>query len=192
MRSVISRYDLTTNEGRLAALDAAAPIVASIKDRALRQMYAVDLDRWLGPGGSGLSAGEAQLVSLARVWLRNPDLVVLDEATARVDPVSEERLHLAVQRLISGRTALVVAHRLSTLRAVDDICVFDAGRLVEFGTRSDLSSDPSSRYHRLLTLAREQLVSRARLRQFPGRKSMSPCNSTHLPRSTLRCNDVTG
>lgn len=114
-----------------------------------------DLDRWLGPGGSGLSAGEAQLVSLARVWLRQPDLVVLDEATARVDPVSEERLHVAVQRLIAGRTALVVAHRLSTLRAVDDICVFDAGRLVEFGSRPALTADPASRYHRLLTLAHD-------------------------------------
>lgn len=131
-----------------------AAVAEALTDVGLAAL-ADDLDRWLGPGGSGLSAGEAQLVSLARVWLRNPDLVVLDEATARVDPVSEERLHVAVQRLISGRTALVVAHRLSTLRAVDDICVFDAGRLVEVGTRAALSGDPASRFHRLLTLARD-------------------------------------
>lgn len=116
-----------------------------------------DLDRPLGPGGVGLSAGEAQLVSLARVWLRRPDVVVLDEATARVDPESEARLHDAVLRLIRGRTAVVIAHRLSTLRAVDDICVFEAGRVVEFGPRAELAADPSSRFHRLLTLALENV-----------------------------------
>ena len=113
------------------------------------------IDRALGAGGAGLSAGEAQLLALARVWLRQPDLVVLDEATARVDPETEVRLEAAIARLIDGRTALVIAHRLSTLRHVDDIVVFDHGRVVEFGSRVDLAGDDESRFATLLALSLE-------------------------------------
>ncbi|MDW3216401.1 MAG: ABC transporter ATP-binding protein [Ilumatobacteraceae bacterium] len=111
--------------------------------------------RALGAGGAGLSAGEAQLLAMARVWLRNPDIVVLDEATARVDPETERRLEAAVQRLMRGRTTLIIAHRLSTLREVDDIIVFDAGQVVEHGDRDTLASDEHSRFGRLLGLALE-------------------------------------
>lgn len=113
------------------------------------------VDRALGAGGAGLSAGEAQLLAMARVWLRNPDIVVLDEATARVDPETERRLESAVQRLMQGRTTLIIAHRLSTLREVDDIIVFDAGRVVEHGERDVLAGDEQSRFGRLLELALE-------------------------------------
>lgn len=113
------------------------------------------LDRALGTGGAGLSAGEAQLLAMARVWLRDPDVVVLDEATARVDPETERRLEAAVQSLMRGRTTLIIAHRLSTLREVDDIIVFDAGHVVEFGERDALAADVGSRFHRLLELALE-------------------------------------
>jgi ABC-type multidrug transport system fused ATPase/permease subunit len=137
----------------------AAPTDAEV-ERALR---AVGLDslvdggvhRDLGAGGGGLSAGEAQLLAMARVWLREPDVVVLDEATARVDPETEVRLEHAVRQLMQGRTTLVIAHRLSTLREVDDILVFEGGRVVEFGDRARLAEDPSSRFHRLLALAQE-------------------------------------
>ncbi len=111
--------------------------------------------RALGAGGAGLSAGEAQLLAMARVWLRNPDVVVLDEATARVDPVTEERLEAAVQRLMSGRTTLIIAHRLSTLREVDEIVVFETGRIAEHGGRDELAADEGSRFRRLLDLALE-------------------------------------
>lgn len=111
--------------------------------------------RALGAGGAGLSAGEAQLLAMARVWLRNPDIVVLDEATARVDPETERRLEAAVRRLMRGRTTLIIAHRLSTLREVDDIIVFDAGHVVEHGDRDTLASDEHSRFGRLLGLALE-------------------------------------
>lgn len=125
-------------------------------DEALGQ---VGLDRfrgsamhqYLGPNGSGLSAGEGQLLALARVWFRCPDLIVLDEPTARVDPVTEERLEAAIATLFADRTVLVVAHRLSTLRHVDEIVVVDNGRVVEHGEREALTSDPTSHYHRLLT-----------------------------------------
>ena len=106
-------------------------------------------------GGSGLSAGESQLLALARVWLRNPDLVVLDEATARIDPQTEARLQLAVARLLEGRTAIIIAHRLSTLREVDDIVVVHEGRILEHGRRIDLEADVDGRFRRLLDLALE-------------------------------------
>jgi ABC-type multidrug transport system fused ATPase/permease subunit len=113
------------------------------------------IDRPLGAGGAGLSAGEAQLLAMARVWLRRPDLVVLDEATARVDPLTERRIERAMRELVHGRTALVIAHRLSTLREVDDIVVFERGEVVEFGPRDELVADPDSRFRRLLDLALE-------------------------------------
>lgn len=106
-------------------------------------------------GGSGLSAGESQLLALARVWLRNPDLVVLDEATARIDPDTEIRLQRAVSRLLEGRTAIIIAHRLSTLREVDDIVVVHEGRILEHGRRADLEADTDGRFRRLLDLALE-------------------------------------
>jgi ABC-type multidrug transport system fused ATPase/permease subunit len=122
----------------------------------LDQLAAGDLDRQLGAGGAGLSAGEAQLLAMARVWLRDPDLLVLDEATARIDPETEVKVESAVRSLISGRTTIVIAHRLSTLREVDEIVMFDAGRVVEHGVRDELAAAPASRYHRLLTLALER------------------------------------
>ena len=113
------------------------------------------LHRELGAGGAGLSAGEAQLLALARVWLRDPDLVVLDEATARVDPVTESLLDDALLALMRGRTTVVIAHRLSTLRHVDDILVLDHGRVREYGERTALALDPTSRFHHLLQIALE-------------------------------------
>ncbi|MCU1400675.1 MAG: HlyB/MsbA family transporter [Acidimicrobiales bacterium] len=111
------------------------------------------IHRPLGAGGTGLSAGEAQLLALARVWLRDPDLVVLDEATARVDPRTEARIEAGVRQLMSGRTTVIVAHRLSTLRHVDEIIVMDHGRVVEHGDRSVLAELEGGRFHHLLELA---------------------------------------
>ena len=122
----------------------------------LSTLVAGGIGRQLGAGGAGLSAGEAQLLALARVWLRNPDLVVLDEATARVDPETEAQLEAAIAELMKGRTALVIAHRLSTLRHVDEIVVLDHGKIVEHGDRKRLMGDDSSRFHHLLELALEE------------------------------------
>ena len=113
------------------------------------------IHRQLGSGGTGLSAGEAQLLALARVWLRQPDLIVLDEATARVDPQTEARIDQAVAALRKGRTTLIIAHRLSTLETVDDIVVFDHGGIGEFGKREDLVREGTSRFRQLLDLALE-------------------------------------
>ena len=128
-------------------------VVAALRAVGLGSLADVGIDRALGAGGAGLSAGEAQLLAMARVWLRDADLVVLDEATARVDPETERRLEDAVHRLMLGRTTLIIAHRLSTLREVDDIIVFEDGAVLEQGERARLAADPSSRFHRLLGLA---------------------------------------
>lgn len=96
------------------------------------------LDTPVGERGAQLSAGERQLVALVRAWMSQPDLLVLDEATSAVDPALEVRLRNTISRLISGRTSITIAHRLSTAEAADEVLVFDAGRLVERGPHSDL------------------------------------------------------
>jgi ATP-binding cassette, subfamily B, bacterial len=97
----------------------------------------------------GLSAGQAQLLSVARALLRDPDVVVLDEATSRIDPATQEAIGAAMQQLLHGRTAIVIAHRLATLDLCDDIAVLANGELVEHGSRVALAADPTSRYAQL-------------------------------------------
>jgi ATP-binding cassette, subfamily B, bacterial len=130
-----------------------AAVVDALERVGLGALAASGIDRELGAGGAGLSAGEAQLLALARVWLRDPDLLVLDEATARVDPDTERRIEAAVVELMHGRTTLVIAHRLSTLKSVDEIVVFEQGRIIEHGDRVDLVGDDDSRFARLLAIA---------------------------------------
>jgi len=110
------------------------------------------LDTELGPDGSGLSAGEAQLLALARAFLAEPGLVILDEPSSRLDPETEVLVERAVDRLVAGRTAILIAHRLSSLQGVDSIAVVDHGRIVEHGPRVDLIADPTSRFARLLAV----------------------------------------
>lgn len=109
-----------------------------------------------GPGsgpGSGVSAGEAQLLAFARAFLADPGLVVLDEASSRLDPATERRVEESVDRLLTGRTGVLIAHRLSSLSRVDKIAVIDRGRVVEYGHREDLVADPRSRFARMLDVA---------------------------------------
>lgn len=108
------------------------------------------LDTALGSQGAGASAGEAQLLAFARAFLTDPGLVVLDEAASRLDPATEQRIEAAIDRLLTGRTAVVIAHRLSSLSRVDQIAVMEDGRVVEYGQRSVLAADPDSRFARLL------------------------------------------
>jgi ABC-type multidrug transport system fused ATPase/permease subunit len=99
--------------------------------------------------GSNLSAGEAQLVALARVFIKAPGLVILDEASSRLDPATQMLLERALDRLLEGRTAIIIAHRLATLERAEDILIIDNGRIVEYGPRRQLLNDPYSRFHEL-------------------------------------------
>jgi putative ABC transport system ATP-binding protein len=96
------------------------------------------LNTAVGERGGHLSAGERQLVALARAWISNPSLLVLDEATSAVDPALDVQLRRAVERLTEGRTSVTVAHRLSTAEAADRVLVFDRGVLVEDGRHGEL------------------------------------------------------
>lgn len=108
------------------------------------------LDTHLASGGTSLSAGEAQLFALTRVFLTKPSLVILDEPSSRLDPATKATLQAAVEQLLERCTGIVIAHRLSTLERVDKIMVLRNGRIVEFGARDALAVDPSSHYAALL------------------------------------------
>jgi len=97
------------------------------------------LDTQLGPGGVSLSAGEEQLVAFARLLVRDVQVVVLDEATARMDPLTESRVVAAADRLLRGRTGVLVAHRLSTIERADLVAVLDRGRVTQYGPRTRLA-----------------------------------------------------
>ena len=116
------------------------------------------LDTVLPPGSSGLSAGQAQLLAFARVLLRNPSVIVLDEASSRLDPATEQLLEQAVGNLLTNRTAIIIAHRLSTLERADYILLLEEGRIAEFGVRTELASDPNSQYAQLLKVGIEEAL----------------------------------
>ena len=103
----------------------------------------------VGQRGESLSAGERQLVAVARAYVADPDLLVLDEATSAVDPATERRLTRALDTLTAGRTTLTIAHRLSTAERADEILVVDAGRIAQRGTHAELvdSDGPYARLH---------------------------------------------
>jgi ABC-type multidrug transport system fused ATPase/permease subunit len=108
------------------------------------------LDTLLGAQGRGLSAGEAQLVALARVFLKDPGLVILDEASSRLDPHTELLLEQAITALLENRTGVVIAHRLKTVERADQIVILEQGRVVEVGERAQLAGAPESRLAQLL------------------------------------------
>ncbi|MEU3183983.1 ABC transporter ATP-binding protein [Streptomyces sp. NPDC006923] len=144
LRDNLTFFDGSVEDGRLlAALDEAG------LDTWYRELPE-GLDTVLGTGARGVSAGQEQLVALARAFLRDPAVVLMDEPSARLDPHTEQLLAPAMERLLHGRTAVMVHHRLHALRQVDRILVLEEGRAVEQGPRGELAADPASRYHGLL------------------------------------------
>jgi ABC-type multidrug transport system fused ATPase/permease subunit len=108
------------------------------------------LDTMIGLGGLGLSAGQVQVLAFARVFLRDPDVVILDEASSRLDPATERLVQTALGRLLEGRTGVIVAHRLAAVSCADDILVLEDGQVRECGPRLSLAADPTSRFAELL------------------------------------------
>lgn len=134
-----------------------AQVEAAVAELGLEEWVAGlsdGLDTLLGPGGTTLSAGEEQLVAFARLLVRDVRVVVLDEATARMDPVTEAHVVRASDRLLSGRTGLLVAHRLSTTERAEQVAVLDGGRVVQRGPRSRLAVEPGP-FRELLTASAE-------------------------------------
>ncbi len=116
------------------------------------------LDTMLESGSGGLSAGQAQLLAFARIFLRDPGLVILDEASSRLDPATEALIERAVDRLLEGRTGVIIAHRLATVERADDILILEDGRVVEHGDRATLAADEDSRFAGLLRTGIEELL----------------------------------
>lgn len=108
---------------------------------------------------SGLSAGQAQLLAFARAFISDPSVVILDEASSRLDPATESLIDKAMIKLLEGRTAIVIAHRLETLERVDDILLLGDGQVLEYGKQSDLRADPNSKFSKLLEIGLEEVLS---------------------------------
>lgn len=142
----------------------------SIPDSRIREVLAdLGIDEWvaslpdgldtmLESGSGGLSAGQAQLLAFVRIFLRDPGLVILDEASSRLDPATEVLIERAVDRLLTDRTGVIIAHRLATVERADDILILDHGRVVEHGERAALAADPRSRFSGLLRTGMEELL----------------------------------
>jgi len=135
-------------------------ILAVLEDLELLPWYqslANGLDTVLA-GSGGLSAGEAQVLAFTRVFLRNPGLVILDEASSRLDPATERLIERAVDRLLAERTGIIIAHRLATVMRADDILILEGGRIREYGQREALRNDPGSRFAELLRTGMEEVL----------------------------------
>ncbi len=134
-------------------------ILAALEDLGLAEWYRSlpkGLDTMIGFGGSGLSAGEAQLLAFTRVFLKNPSVIILDEASSRLDPATERLVERATEKLLQGRTGMIIAHRLATVRRVDEILILEDGRVAEYGRREALARDGASRFSALLRAGVEE------------------------------------
>lgn len=136
-------------------------IVGTLEDMELGDWFRSlpnGLDSRLDIGSRSLSAGEAQLLAFTRVFLRNPGLVILDEASSRLDPATEARLERAIDRLLQSRTAIIIAHRLYTVQRADEIMILESGKVIEYGDRVGLAANPNSRFYQLLQTGLEEVL----------------------------------
>ncbi|MBE1443421.1 ABC transporter ATP-binding protein [Paenibacillus sp. OAS669] len=136
-------------------------IIEVLEELGLKEWFASlpsGLDSQLESGGGGLSAGEAQLLSFARVFLTDPGLIILDEASSRLDPATEQKIEQAISRLLVHRTCIIIAHRLATIQRADQILILEQGRVIEFGDRVRLAADHRSRYSQMLQVGMEEML----------------------------------
>jgi ATP-binding cassette subfamily B protein len=121
----------------------------------------------VGEGGGGISLGQRQLICFARAMLADPKILILDEATSSVDAMTEARIQKALDSLVRGRTSVVVAHRLSTIRHANVVFVVDQGRIVEQGTHRELlrARGAYARLYRQFIMAGTGTSARAKARE---------------------------
>jgi ABC-type multidrug transport system fused ATPase/permease subunit len=138
-----------------------AQILRALDDLGLSSWYQSlpqGLDTELASEGAGLSAGEAQLLAFTRVFLKDPGLVILDEASSRLDPATEQLIERAVDTLLQGRTGIIVAHRLATVHRADQILILEDGRIREYGAYDALVREPDTHFARLLRTGLEEVL----------------------------------
>ncbi len=136
-------------------------ILAVLEDLGLGDWFAGlphGLDTELQSDGTSLSAGEAQLLAFTRVFLQDPGLVILDEASSRLDPATEQLIERAVDKLLHHRTGIIVAHRLTTVQRADKIMVLANGRILEHDTYAALANNPASHFAGLLRTGLEEVI----------------------------------
>lgn len=152
VRDNLTLFDESVPDKRISA------VLDSLGMTGWLQGLPLGLETLLSPGDAGLSAGQAQVLAVARVLLRDPDLVILDEPSSRLDPATDRLVQTALLRLLAGRTGIIVAHRLSTIEYADEILVLEDGRVREYGPRSTLLADPNSRFAELLRVDNEEVL----------------------------------
>lgn len=152
LRDNLTLFDQTISDER---------ILAVLEDLGLMPWFNSlpnGLESMLAAGGGGLSAGEAQLLAFTRIFLRDPGLVILDEASSRVDPATEQLIERAVDKLLVNRTGIIIAHRLHTVHRADEILILEDGAVAEHGERQLLMHNPLSRFATLLRTGLEEAL----------------------------------
>lgn len=135
-------------------------ITRTIYEMGLKDWYenlSDGLDTLIQSGG-GMSSGEAQLLTLVRLFLKNPKLVILDEASARLDPITERLVDQALNKLMEGRACIIIAHRLKTVEQADDILILERGAMLEYGKREHLLQKEDSKLNELLRYGIEEVL----------------------------------
>jgi ABC-type multidrug transport system fused ATPase/permease subunit len=152
VRDNLTFFDESVSDERLLA------VIDELELTPWLDSLSAGLDTDLGAGGGGLSAGQAQLLAFTRIFLKNPGLVILDEASSRLDPATEAMIERAVAKLLTNRTGFIIAHRLATVTRADDILIIENGHIIEFGPRSELVQNPESHFSQLLATGMEEVL----------------------------------
>lgn len=136
-------------------------IINALQDVGMKEWFdslTNGLDTILNSKECGLSAGQAQLLAFGRVFLKNPGFIILDEASSRLDPITEQLVEKAIDKLLKNRSCIIIAHHLWTVQRADDILILNEGGILEYGDREALSKDSSSNFYKLLKSGMEEVL----------------------------------